>query len=508
MKKTIPLNIVFTYPVHWKTFEILRDFVQNFYDSVPCSEWYRRFQYEYRNDSLSMWVDNQSFSYEWLLHIGASTKTNSSKSHAGYFGEGFKIASLCAYRDKKWKIRMSSSNWSLDVVNVDKKIDNQSVKMLAYDVSIGKKTEKTKLLLEGVSENDFKLFKNVLKSFYFPENILLGKPIWAGKNEAVYTRSSSEYAEDLPYNDCYGRKGIVFCGYQVRGSIPFNLVVCDHTFSQSDRERKTLFRMDVVDVLKKVANRLPPKAAAEVLEKMRRHWLSYMKGEYDFYSWYPVIRNLVQRMTLSHMVVEDFRNKYPNLLTISKTKTIQERNTRAQAKTWLDSSPQRYVLVNDCFLLLGYHSLEQECESMGGLVNDDYVHKELQHKCFEILEDMCKKVYEKFFIMEKFPQRRIIVNPRASYHGMAQIQKRYTSARNNEGLPIRNMVQCIFLKECIFKREHFYDAVSTYVHELCHMFGGDCSENFSRGLTKSMEILLSEIAVVENAHAKWMDLFK
>ena len=32
--KIIPLNIVFTYPVHWDTFQILRDFVQNFYDSV------------------------------------------------------------------------------------------------------------------------------------------------------------------------------------------------------------------------------------------------------------------------------------------------------------------------------------------------------------------------------------------------------------------------------------------------------------------------------------------
>lgn len=30
----IPLNIVTTYPVHWNKYEILRDFIQNFYDSV------------------------------------------------------------------------------------------------------------------------------------------------------------------------------------------------------------------------------------------------------------------------------------------------------------------------------------------------------------------------------------------------------------------------------------------------------------------------------------------
>ena len=32
--KIIPLNIVLTYPVKWGKYEILRDFIQNFYDSA------------------------------------------------------------------------------------------------------------------------------------------------------------------------------------------------------------------------------------------------------------------------------------------------------------------------------------------------------------------------------------------------------------------------------------------------------------------------------------------
>lgn len=83
-----------------------------------------------------MWVDDINFSYEWLLHIGASTKTSNSFHNAGYFGEGFKIASLCAVRDHDWQVKMSSGDWKLDVISIKQKIDNSQVDMLAYDIKI------------------------------------------------------------------------------------------------------------------------------------------------------------------------------------------------------------------------------------------------------------------------------------------------------------------------------------------------------------------------------------
>ena len=93
--KSVSVNIVMTYPVHWTKYQVLRDFVQNFYDSVGHIDWRQRFCYEYNNSVIYMWIKNVSFNYEWLMHIGASTKTGHSKEYAGFFGEGFKIASLC-----------------------------------------------------------------------------------------------------------------------------------------------------------------------------------------------------------------------------------------------------------------------------------------------------------------------------------------------------------------------------------------------------------------------------
>ena len=67
--KSVSVNIVMTYPVHWTKYQVLRDFVQNFYDAVGYNDWRKRFCYEYNDTVLSMWIENISFNYEWLMHI-------------------------------------------------------------------------------------------------------------------------------------------------------------------------------------------------------------------------------------------------------------------------------------------------------------------------------------------------------------------------------------------------------------------------------------------------------
>lgn len=109
----IPLNLIYDYPVNWSRFKTLRDFVQNFFDAVGWQNWSTRFSFEIANNTLTLRATDIGFSYDWLLHIGASTKREG--NHAGYFGEGFKIASLCAIRDHGWNVALSSRNWSLKV---------------------------------------------------------------------------------------------------------------------------------------------------------------------------------------------------------------------------------------------------------------------------------------------------------------------------------------------------------------------------------------------------------
>ena len=72
---------------------------------------------------------------------------------------------------------------------------------------------------------------------------------------------------------------------------------------------------------------------------------------------------------------------------------------------------------------------------------------------------------------------------------------------------IKYNIEEIYLKSNIFHEDGYYDGLSTYVHELCHMFGGDSSNSFSFGLTKAMEILMINRREVEIGKACWRDMF-
>ena len=176
-EKIIPLNIVMTYPVHWNRYKIFRDFQQNFYDAVGYARWKDCFQYDYQDKILRMWIDGIVFSYEWLMHIGASTKTNSSGNNAGYYGEGFKIASLCAVRDFGWQVEMSSADWSLEIIRLKQTIDDRDVDMMAYKVRKTEHTGKSMLKLFPIEPDEMKLFEDVIRSFYYYGNPLLGEKL-------------------------------------------------------------------------------------------------------------------------------------------------------------------------------------------------------------------------------------------------------------------------------------------------------------------------------------------
>lgn len=501
--KIIPLNIVMTYPVRWSKYKVIRDFLQNFYDAVGFQNWKDCFHYKYENKILSMWVDDINFSYEWLLHIGASTKTSNSFHNAGYFGEGFKIASLCAVRDHDWQVKMSSGDWKLDVISIKQKIDNSQVDMLAYDIKNTVYRNTSQLELYPIENEDFQLFKDTILSFYYYGNPILGEKIWEGYEGAVYIYNDNTYSRNLPYTYDFGRKGAVFCSYQLLGSNPFGLVICFHNYIKEDRERRTLYRFEVVDIFKNISYCISSYGAMRVLEKMRRYWNSTPKKRIDINSWSFVISNLIRKVAQSSEITEEFLKKYPDLLCIRPIYTMEDRNRRGQAKAWLSSQYKKYLLVQEDFSKLGYPTLEEMCSQQGGFVVND-LPDDKENKGFDILEDMVKQIYCNFFPIEKeMPARRIIQNDNASYHGMAKIYKKSKIEYNNRGIAIRYRVAEIYLKRTIFKSDKYYDALSTYVHELCHTFGGDTSNAFSFGITLAMEILLSNYEVVESFRQKW-----
>jgi hypothetical protein len=512
------LNIVLSYPVKWSKQQVLRDLVQNFYDDAGFAQFGAKFQYNFvsaertdKNGTIVMSMDSDGFSYEWLVHIGASTKQNQPGEYAGYFGEGFKMAALCAVRDFDWSIRICSRNWSLHVVVVYIEIDGSILKQLAFEIEEtleednSNKTNRTVLEIEGTTSVDYDCLKEVVLGFYYPENPLIGELIFSNRSVAIHRRSDIEKPTSLPISyDCHG-DGIVFVSYQARGSFCNSLVLCNHHFQIEDRDRKFISLGTVQDVIMDMANTLDIDAAYFLLNELKNYWYDYPDSHSDVKSWYSVICKLIKHIRLSDDAYDDFREKHPLLVVCEKPTNTHMRNKRKQALAWRELHYPDSRLVQESFFLLGYDSLEHHCNENGGFnVTREASDEEIS------LESILKNAVSEILTELELPSPPclIIQNESSVYQGTAHCLKRKKRSVNASGLRIRYDLQYIELKENLFTAGQFMNALATYCHELCHCFGGDASASFSFALTKAISLIVQRKNIVDKYHLQWEEYFE
>jgi hypothetical protein len=502
--RKIPLNLVYDYPVRWSKYKVLRDFVQNFYDSIGCREWNSRFKYRYHSGELSMTAEGVSFSYEWLVPIGASTKRDGSNAYAGYFGEGFKIASLNALREYNWDVCAGSSDWQINVVKTAMTVDKQSLNSLSYELRPRTYSPDTTLAIRNIHV-PVSMVTAVMLSFFYPENVLFGERIWESPQGAIYNRSDVPLPEYSIVTREFGSVGMVFAMYQNLGSINVPLVFANHTYRKDDRDRNGLYDFDVVALIEKLVRHVDAKASAIILEYFKSRWYSYPTKKYDLDTFYRIVTYLTMSMARSSDVVKDFREKYPNLLVANRVlkKDIIAKNRRSQALSWMRICGKKYRLVQENFVRLGYSLLEDECEK-----NDGYTltRKADEHEAqyIKILELCTEAVFGgRFFGYEKLPVCKIIINDEAAWRGMANCFPAKAGSSNDYGHKLRFRMDYVAIKKCILGRGKFPAAYSTYLHELCHVFGGDSSPNFSRALSDIIEMQLAGIKIIEMLGEKW-----
>ncbi len=148
-----------------------------------------------------------------LLHIGASTKQEDEQGYAGYFGEGFKIAALCAIRDYGWTVRMSSRDWHLQVIRTDLQVDGHKLPSLGYRIGCNKQPA-NETLLRISPFSDEELLECVVLSFYSPANPLLGSKIYESAEAAIYLRSTMSKPYAFPQTFSNEGLSILFAGDQ------------------------------------------------------------------------------------------------------------------------------------------------------------------------------------------------------------------------------------------------------------------------------------------------------
>jgi len=400
---------------------------------------------------------------------------------------------------------MASRNWELEVITSDIKVDNRKLITLAYRV-IKRITalKDTVLRIYPFQQNDLPVLQSALLSFFYKENPLFGEKIWDTPEVAVFHRSKIPKPYYYPSTYNYSGEGIIFAGYQAQGSFKYPLIFCHHRFRLDDRERSSFYKMDVVNVINQVIDPIPPEVAVEILYIFKSLWYRYPQKKYDFESWFSIINKLVYIISHSPEQTRLWKERNPYLLIAHsvKRKDIPRYNLRRQALNWLSLSGSKFRLVQEGFSALGYPTLEDVCEKNGGF---SIVREPLAEEVpfIKLLEEFTAILFKNFFGNEVLPLCKIIKTENAVWTGMASCVPLKKPVINPVGVKIRYQLPYIALKSRLFTQSSFPEALSTYLHELAHVFGGDHSTGFSRGITEILDCIIKNTAMVEGFVARW-----
>lgn len=508
MKKDgIKLNLVMTYPVWWSMDHVMSDYIQNFYDALGAERFSKDFVYLYDEDRKTLRMEGKKgFQAEWLQYIGASTKREDAVCHtAGKFGEGFKIASLCAYRDHKMSIHMESQDWTLDVVTISGKIDGRDVEFLGYDIKERIFQDGAVLLLGNVSPRAYQEFLSEIQSFYYPENPVFGECIVYAKDYAVYRTNYNTISKKNRV------EGKVFACMQERAKISrIPLIFCNHKYvpdKEDDRDRRSFGSYYIKEAVAGIVSELEGEELREVFMAFRLCWQGRGNHNTGVLDWSRLIQRMIWKLCdeakVRQKVYEELKGQY--IADMPPYIIRQDRNKYRTAVDWFRTSD----FYGTCKLLpyyfsdLGISSIYSLCEKYDGF---HVIHEpdELQKGRIRVLERMAWDIFSNLFCYDKLPECRILVNKGTPNEGLARTVSAGALARNGAGLKVVSVIREINLRKELFYRDAFPEAMVVYMHEILHQFGGDASRQFRTVILAMNCRIMENYRKLEEYEREWI----
>ena len=486
------LNILLSYPVKWTVDKILRDFIQNFFDAVGPQYFGESFRYMYSESVLQMYV-NGSFDKEWLYYIGASTKRSDGENYAGRFGEGFKLASLTAYRDYHFRIKMESKDWILIVTEAQDQIDGKDAKCLAYELSQRTDDGRSVLTLSNVSEEQYAVFRKTINDFYYEGNPRIGKCIASRRGYSIF--SCPESSPD---------DGAIFVDYQLRFAMkgyPFIVLNLNYRPDDDDRDRPRLRRFEAEDCVMEVIRILDPQEAYTLLLLLKKYWGKSMRKL--CFSLIPVIEELVRILRWNEIICRSFKESFKNEIVADFRRNVPA-NRKLIAKEWFSrwAYRSRKQVVLNCFSSLGIDDIETLCEKNNGftLVRDP-TQKEFFY--IAVLEELAREYFSDIISYDTLPFCHIIINDSCPFVGEANCISISNAEPNGKGLTPKQEILYITIRQSLLHSERFSTAVATYLHELLHQFGDDRDKQFHSALLEMDLRLMMLGKQLDQYEKKW-----
>ena len=491
------LNLVMSYPINWSIYSVMNNFVQNFYDALKHENFMEHFEYKFEENTIILKSD-VGFSKEWLFFMGASSKREKERKYAGKFGEGFKVASLVAYRDFGLGIQMESRDWRLSVTEAEDEIDGVRVKVLAYDIDSKEYEESSVLTLTNAKPKHFEEIKSQIDHFYYVGNAKFGKVISLGRDYAIY--------ESIKNPKEKRNWGSLFINYQWRDSLDLPIVVCNHNYEVTgdDRDRTSISLYDSNCAIREAFRKINEDEAFVLLEICRPRWKNTFGNDYKGRNWYRMLEILIDKVAYSPHVKRKFLDKYGHEIMTTGFYWWTNSSKKKMALEWFRNSDyhNKTKVVSSLFAEFGIPNIYELCEKNNGFA-EEAKPNELQKKYIKILENVAKQYFDNLFCYETLPNCRILLNKEAPILGKAFSQKEDARITNNYGHVVRSRVSNIYLQSYILKSDMFSEALVVYLHELLHQFGGDSSIQFKEALVQMNQIIIDNMVEINMFAKEW-----
>lgn len=516
--KQISLDIAMDYPIYWKIERILRDLIQNFYDSIGMERFHEEFEYSYEKDesnqswekswTIRMKTYGHPFHYEWLVYIGGSTKTKDQGKYIGKYGEGFKLCMLALLRSYHCNVTMHSQNWMISPMQYLKTIEGQNIPMLGYNYWEVEDDGWTELVISGLTLpfHEEYILNEAMLHFLYPENPLFGRRLSGGMFCEVYERSGMP----IP---CKNKKddfqGILYCNYLARGRLPFDLNLhiilketegyyVTYSAEEDTRSREIFSPLQVFQYLSGMAEWFEPEVSYHILIHMRNYWNDRpLTVKNSKLSWYYLICQLVRNVNRCDEIKKRFQKEYSNLAYIERKSNDRFRNRLIrEAEIWSRANSAK-ELVNPIFRLLGAESLVDTYQKRKKKKYNEP--DDVEGKLAELLF----KAFEGIVPAPLYEKRPVLLLAEEEEWG-SEMQFAVMDRKKNKLFRIqRYRIEKVVMKSSDFTRGKFRDSFVKLSDIILHTFGTSRSETLNAVLTEFGSWCIENRTFLRQQEERW-----
>ena len=451
--------------VEWTPMEIVRDFLQNFYDANPIED----IKIEINKRSVIVSAPNE-FDYKSLIYLGSDKGT----SDIGQYGEGFKASTVNAMRNHGCVVQAQIREILLEFFFESEKIGDTEKKIIKCKKSKAPDFKGSKLILKNCSKGIIDEFKFGLNYFYYESNPLFGEIL------------TKHYHNDIiVYKSIDENIGYVFYKKLLRAKLDVPLViVCNRRYKsidekiKHDRDRKA-FDDAVLDKL--LGYVLKQVSVSEIVHLLKSRWQSGHK----------ILRILSSGWGYKNVKFpDDYYAKHSK--TNTRNPSMQIEVDQLEHEWQKNGNIQCPVYMAKLGMKNAVSVIKSRMATMKKEHKTLYTRKptELEIQSLTLLTAFIKNVDP--LLANRFGYANYTIGDSDKLVGELRIERSY---RSND----------VYLSKKFFLLD-FAESLAILMHEWGHIYGFDGSRRFTDALTEFIVGIIEKRGTLDDVEEKWKEI--